>query len=356
MWYQKFKIFYSARELGRIRKISTSDIEDFLKEVLAMLLSGLTVNDAIFIILKNTPKNHIKTIIQKIYFKLGQGKNFSSALSVFKKSLHQNYFQILIAGEKCDKMVLAIELIVEDMKEKRLYKEKIKRSIRYPASIFLLAILICIGLLIFVVPEFSKLYNSANISLPCATLFLIKISNMILNHTKVLIFISLIFFMSVFMFFKSNKNIFFFIPFFKNLIIKNIMVKWLTLLAMMLQANMALPESLIIANKVAGETPIRHILDKIQRLVLNGHSFSSALGCLSHLPMKIKTMLIFADQSDALRYRIAKIANTHQAEFADYLDNLSKLIEPVMMVLVAVVIAVIALAIYLPVFRMGNLV
>jgi len=164
-------------------------------------------------------------------------------------------------------------------------------------------------------------------------------------------------------FFKKNdrlkntlRHLIFKIPMVKSILITGQIARWSQLLSMSLSSGIPLIDALQITNQAISQTLLQTQLCKVRESVMTGKSLHSALDQCCFFPERAKTMIAIGENADALSIMMKKIAIFYQHQLNETLDRLSKLLEPVIMIIVASVVSLLIVAMYLPIFRMGNII
>ena len=265
---------------------------------------------------------------------------------------------MIAAGESCDQLDTVLLQLIHQQEQQRHLKNKITKAVFYPACVFALSIIICIGLLLFVVPQFSAIYSSFGGQLPVMTRALITCSHALSNHG--LLYASLlcaIGFAAQKIFRKNTRyfsRLLLRLPMLRSLIITQFIAEWGRILSMTLSSGLPLITALSTACHSTRFAILQSQLQAVREAVIAGKSLHRALNACPYFPDTVKQMIAIAENADALDAMMGKIALRYHQMLEDQLERLSKLLEPVMMIGVASVVAGIIIALYLPIFRMGS--
>ena len=337
-------------EFSRIKKCSSKDRLDFTQQLQLLLKAGLPLADTLSLIAKTTNR-HMQILVESLNQKITTGMPLSHALRDFPKAFDNTFCQLIYAGEQSNNLDIVLTQLVDNQKNRVTLQNKIKKTLFYPIAIMMIAFLVCIGLLIFVIPQFSQLYQNFGAKLPAATQYLILASHLLI-HQGMFYLLGIIFLIPIIkkILWKSVGAIF------NRFFLSGQIAQWSQLLAMTLSANIPMVDALPIANEVFSDKKISNQMKKIKWDVIAGSSLHSALMHCDFFPERAKTMISIGENADALPLMMNNIAHIFQQEFDDHLDRLSKLIEPVMMMVVASFVSSLIIAMYLPIFKMGSIV
>lgn len=338
------------------KKITKQDLLDFTKELFILLHSGITLLNALTLILDSSQNLNFKNILTTIREKIINGESFFAALSTFPVIFNPIFCQMIFAGEHMGQLEDVLKQLIYSQERYLNISKKISKALFYPISVLIIAILISIGMLVFVLPQFQTIYNNFGATLPSITQRIIHLSQMIHAHFFIILLtLSLVFLSFKFYFRKKHYlTLFFKIPFFNRLMMIQQVAIWSQLLSMGLSAGIPLIESLQIATEMISIQKIRCEMSLVKSNVVAGKTLHHALECCPHFPTRAKHLISIAENADALPPMMINIAAIYQEKFEFLLDRLSKLLEPVIMILVALMISSLIIAMYLPIFRMGS--
>lgn len=345
------------------KKLSTKHLLDFTQQLQLLLQAGIPLIDALSLIENTTPFQIIAHTIACLKAKISMGMNFSTALSQSSYHFDDTYCHIVSAGERSGQLDNVLTQLVHHIERQLQIKNKIFKALFYPLTILCIAVMITIGMLIFVIPQFSAIYNNFDAELPKMTRLLISMSQRIHQNGFLLLFIIVITLLIFKIILKKAtfirdklQKLFFILPPLRTLIITQEIAKWSQLLATTLSSRIPLVDALSIANKTISYPILQKQLQSMRESVISGKSFHHALDCCQHFPVRAKYLIAVGENADALDTMLNKITIIYQQKLNDTLENFSKLIEPVVMIGVASLIAGLIIAMYLPIFRMGSII
>lgn len=347
--------------LTSMRTLTKNEQIDFIQQILLLLQSGVSLADTLALMQTSSDNNIVRALCGKLREKITNGTSFSAALSNFPYYFDDVFCQMIAAGEETGRLEEVLSQLMNDQEQRLLIKRKISKILFYPITVLSIAIIIAIGLLLFVIPQFTSIYHNFNAQLPEMTRAMIHLS-LILRHDSMLI---LIFFMMVIFLFRKNKllsiqlssrinSIFFRFPPIRALSMTKQVSRWSQLLSMTLFSGIALIDALSIANHAISQPTLKIQMNHVRESVIKGKSLRLSLDHCPHFPMRAKSMVAIGENSDALGEMLKKIAAIYQQQWDDSLDRLSKLLEPVIMIIVASFVSSLIVAMYLPIFKMGN--
>src|SRR3990167_1225906 len=354
---KKKKCFFSCQ-----KKYSPKNLLDFTQELYLLLKSGISLKQALEFIILVTKNAVIKRILVTIKDYIISGQSLSAALSCFPNYFNKTYCDMISAGEQSSKLETVLKQLIDVQLKSNKIKQKMFGALLYPVSVLLISILITIGLLVFVIPQFTSIYNNFGSQLPKITQNLILMSRVLKHYFLFLIAIFITMVLSANTALKKFKKIRYLIyrfqltfPVIKNFFILKNVARWSAIFSVLLESGMSLLMSFSIANQTIENGILKKLLENVGSAIRAGDSFSDAISRIEYIPIRAKQLIAIGENSDALQNMLKQVALLHDEALNDLLDHLSKLLEPVMMIVIALLITGLIVAMYLPIFQMGNI-
>jgi type IV pilus assembly protein PilC len=249
------------------------------------------------------------------------------------------------------------------MEKTEAIKSKIKSALMYPISVVVVAFVVTAVIMIFVVPAFKEVFSNFGADLPAPTLFVIAMSEVFVKYWW-LIFGGIgggfYFFMQAW---KRSEAMQMFmdrllikLPVFGALIEKAVIARWTRTLSTMFAAGVPLVEALDSVGGAAGNSVYLKATEKIQQEVSTGTSLTAAMSNANLFPSMVLQMCSIGEESGSIDHMLGKAADFYEAEVDDMVAGLSSLMEPFIIVFLGVLIGGIVVAMYLPIFKLGQVV
>ena len=341
-------------------KIKSKELQIFTRQFATLINAGIPISDSIKILADGAPNVLLKEALLQIQASIETGKRLSESMFQHPQVFDRLYCNMIQAGEEAG-IIDTILLRLSSYLEKN---EKIKNQVRgalvMPMVITVVAFLVITGIIIFVIPKFQSFYTNSGKALPALTQMLIDLSSLIRTKWYVMILglggtISLI---TYYLGTTEGKNNFdkFLIkaPGFGDLVQKSSVARMSRTLSTLLSSGIGLIEAIEIASRTAGNYVIEVALANCKDAVTVGKPFNSALLKQKEIPVMVTQMVGIGEQSGALDTMLAKIADFYEDEVENSVKSLTSLIEPIMMVVLGGIIAVVLIAMYLPIFSLGD--
>lgn len=323
-----------------------------------LLDAGIAITDALTLITEMETNSVTTYLSLRIKEKIENGATLSTALSQLTPHFDQCDFSLIAAGEKSGELSAAFRYLVQLYTQSTQLKNKIRKALFYPACILIITFVMSLGLMIFVIPEFQGIYHNFNGQLPALTQTLISISNTIKTNGIYFLLSLFIFILFILLFrikIKLKKINWHCIPFLRKNIVANEVARWSQLMTLALRSGVPMIDALTLAQQSISTVFFREKMEYIAKAVMRGETLFHALAIYSSFPIRAKTMIGIGENADTLPQMMEKIAVIYTQQTQDTLDRLSKLLEPVIMMIVAGIVSSMIIAIYLPIFKMGNM-
>jgi type IV pilus assembly protein PilC len=343
------------------KKVKEEDLAIFSRQLGSMIGAGIGIAQALEILSEQMPNPSLKEALVKVKDDVLTGMSLSKAMQKHPKVFPYFLVNLVAAAEESGKLD-------EILKRATLYYEKlasIKRKIKsaswYPTAVVVIATLIVLGLLTFVVPTFGEIYASFGGELPAPTQILINISNII--KSKILFVIA--FFIALIVInkqiYKTDKgkkfyhNLFLKIPLIGKILHKGALAKFARTFATLINGGVSILRAIEIASSVVGNVLIEESLQKTKDEIEKGKPIAASLDKEYFPPMFI-AMAAVGENTGRLDEMLDTIANFYEDEVDREVDALISTLEPLLMVFIGGIVGFILIALYLPIFRMGDLI
>jgi type IV pilus assembly protein PilC len=343
------------------KKITPKDIALFTRQLATMMKAGVPLLQAFDIVGKGHNNPSVAKLLFDIKTEVETGSSLAQAFRKYPLYFDALFCNLVNAGEQAGILDSLLDRLAMYQEKILAIKSKIKGALFYPISIVVVAFVITAVIMIFVVPAFKDLFKSFGADLPGPTLIVMAVSDYFVSYWYLIFTViggTLWFFFYTWK--RSEKMQFFMdrlflkLPVFGDLIRKATIARWARTLATMFAAGVPLVESL---DSVAGASGNRVYYDatkKIQNEVSTGSSLTVAMQNSGVFPSMVIQMCAIGEESGALDSMLSKVADFFEAEVDDAVDALSSLMEPMIMVVLGVLIGGLVIAMYLPIFKMGQ--
>jgi type IV pilus assembly protein PilC len=343
--------------------VSDKDITLFTRQLATMMKAGVPLLQSFDIVGKGHSNPAVAKLLGDIKSDVETGSSLSAAFRKYPLYFDALFCNLIGAGEQAGILDTLLERLA-NYKEKILaIKSKIKSALFYPISIIVVAFVIVAVIMIFVIPAFKELFDGFGAELPAPTLIVMAISAIFVKWWWA-IFGAIGF--GIWFFFYTWKRslsmqatmdrLILKIPVFGPLVRKATIARWTRTLATMFSAGVPLVEALDSVAGAAGNRVYYDATKKIQSEISTGTSLTVAMQNTDVFPNMVLQMTAIGEESGSLDSMLSKVADFFEAEVDDAVDALASLMEPVIMVVLGTIIGGLVIAMYLPIFKMGQVV
>lgn len=351
------------RRMSAGRKIKPKEIAIFTRQLATMMKAGVPLLQSFDIVARGNPNPSVTKLLNDIRADVETGTSLSSAFRKYPLYFNTLYCNLVEAGEQAGILESLLDRLATYMEKTEAIKGKIKSALMYPIAVLVVAFVVVAVIMIFVIPSFKEVFTSFGADLPAPTLVVIAMSEFFVQWWW-LIFgglgFGIYFFLQAW---KRNEKMQMFmdrlllkVPIFGELIEKSVVARWTRTLSTMFAAGVPLVESLDSVGGAAGNAVYKIATDKIQQEVATGTSLTAAMTNANIFPSMVLQMTAIGEESGSLDHMLGKAADFYEAEVDEMVAGLSSLMEPIIIVILGTVIGGIVVAMYLPIFKLGQVV
>ncbi|MBD1146741.1 type II secretion system F family protein [Pelagibacterales bacterium SAG-MED28] len=346
--------------------VKAVDILIFCKQFATMQKAGLPILETLKLLEAQTTSKPMQKIINAIRTDLESGNALSKCFDKHPKTFDTVVVNLIKAGEASGKLDTFMMKIVENLEKKEKIKSKIKSAFFYPGVLLTVALGVTVFMLINVVPTFVQMYENMGMGdkLPAPTKIVMTLSDFVSGFGGLFTFFFIVLSLVGFGFAlkksyplkKAWHKAQFKLPIFGNLIKKSILAKVSIVLGNLAQAGVELIESIDIAKQVTTNVVVIEALENIKKSVFSGETLTEAFKKQTVFPPTFSQLISVGEQTGSLDEMFGSVANYYEEEFDTAVADLSTLIEPIMIVFMGVTIGGLMLAMYSPLFSVGELI
>ena len=342
-------------------KISDKDITLFTRQLATMMKAGVPLLQAFDIVGKGHSNPAVARLLLDVKTEVETGSALATAFRKYPLYFDALFCNLVAAGEAAGILDNLLDRLATYKEKILAIKSKIKSALFYPISIIVVAFIITAVIMIFVIPAFKDLFSSFGADLPGPTLFVMAVSDYFVKYWY-LIFGGIGF--GLWFFFYTWKRsakmqasmdrMFLKLPVFGDVIRKATMARWTRTLATMFAAGVPLVEALDSVGGASGNYVYVEATKKIQQEVSTGTSLTVAMQNSNVFPNMVIQMVAIGEESGSLDSMLSKVSDFYEAEVDDAVEALSSLMEPMIMVVLGTLIGGMVIAMYLPIFKLGQ--
>ncbi|MGH8751304.1 MAG: type II secretion system F family protein [Burkholderiales bacterium] len=343
--------------------VSDKDITLFTRQLATMMKSGVPLLQAFDIVGKGHGNPAVAKLLLDIKTDVETGSSLAQSFRKYPLYFDSLFCNLVGAGEAAGILDSLLDRLATYKEKILAIKSKIKSALFYPISIVVVAFIITAVIMIFVIPAFKDLFSSFGADLPLPTLVVMGISDYFVKYWYAIFGgIGFAFWFFFYTWKRSQKMQAFMdrlmlkVPVFGPLIRKATIARWTRTLSTMFAAGVPLVEALDSVAGAAGNHVYYQATKQIQSEVSTGNSLTLAMQNSQVFPSMVLQMVAIGEESGALDGMLSKVADFFEGEVDDAVEALSSLMEPMIMVVLGTLIGGLVIAMYLPIFKIGQVV
>ncbi|MGB7214989.1 MAG: type II secretion system F family protein, partial [Gammaproteobacteria bacterium] len=342
-------------------RVTPADIAIFSRQLATMMEAGIPIVQAFDIVGTGHENPAMQKLILTIKADVEGGTSLAQALAKHPLHFDELYINLVEAGEQAGALETLLDKIATYKEKTEAIKAKIKKALFYPTAVVIAGIVVTAVLLIYVIPQFESLFQGFGADLPAFTRLVINLSQFVQSKGWLILLVGGA---AVYGFIHAKKRYrsvqhfvdraMLHIPIIGPILKKAAIARYARTLATTFAAGVPLVEAL---DSVAGatgnivyETGVRRIRDE----VATGQRLQRAMEATDLFPNMVNQMIAVGEESGALDTMAAKVADFYEAEVDNAVDSMSSLIEPLIMAVLGILVGGLVIAMYLPIFQMGQ--
>ncbi|SSY69990.1 type II secretion system F family protein [Alysiella crassa] len=345
------------------QKITTGDIAVFTRQLSTMMKAGLPLMQAFDIVAKGHANASMTELLMSVRADVEQGTSLADAFAKHPNQFSKFYCNLVGAGEAGGVLDSLLDKLATYMEKTEAIKKKVKSALTYPIAILVVAVVLVMVMMMFVLPEFKKVYDSMGAKLPPLTEFMMMISNAFVAHGAFIVIglvgsvaggIAIVKRSPTLQ--KRIDAMLLKLPIFGDIVMKATIARWSRTTATLFAAGVPLVEVLDSVAGASGNIIYEEATHEIRSKVNQGISLTSGMQAAQLFPNMVVQMAAIGEEAGALDDMLNKVAEFYEDEVDAAVDMLSSLMEPIIMVVLGGIVGTILVAMYLPLFNLGQVV
>ncbi|WP_019272183.1 type 4 pilus assembly protein PilG [Neisseria lactamica] len=345
------------------RKITQEDITVFTRQLSTMIKAGLPLMQAFEIVARGHGNPSMTEMLMEIRSNVEQGSTLSRAFSNHPKYFDRFYCNLVAAGETGGVLESLLDKLAVYKEKTQAIRKKVKTALTYPVSVIAVAIGLVFVMMIFVLPAFKEVYANMGAELPALTQTVMDMSDFFVSYGW-MVLIALGFAIYGFLKLKARSikiqrrmdAILLRMPIFGDIVRKGTIARWGRTTATLIAAGVPLVDVLDSTAGAAGNLIYEEATREIRTRVIQGLSMTSGMRATELFPNMMVQMSSIGEESGSLDDMLNKAAEFYEDEVDNAVGRLSAMMEPIIIVILGLVIGTLLVAMYLPLFNLGNVV
>ena len=344
-------------------KVNNEDIAVFARQLATMMAAGIPMVQAFEIVGNGHEKPAMQKLVLEIKTSVEGGSTLAESLAKFPLFFDNLFVNLVEAGEQAGALESLLDKIATYKEKTEALKKKIKKALFYPAAVLVVAVVVSLILLIFVIPQFEELFKGFGADLPAFTQMVVNLSRLVQSQGWwVAILIGGAFY-TFFYFLKRSKKmqlasdrIMLKLPIVGPILVKAAIARFARTLATMFAAGVPLVEAMQSVAGATGNIVYEEAVLRMKDEVATGQRLQRAMENTGMFPNMVVQMIAVGEESGSLDTMSGKVAEFYEAEVDNAVDSMSSLLEPLIMAVLGVLVGGMVIAMYLPIFKLGQVV
>ncbi len=354
-----------AKRKGHVpgaKKIANESLPSFSRQLSAMLTAGMPIVGALEALEEQTDNPNFKLVIAQIRASIENGSAFSESLRAFPSVFNDLYANMVCGGETGGQLAETVGRLAGFLEASAKLRRKVKSAMMYPIIVLCIAFAIAIGMIVFIVPVFGAMFADFGADLPAPTQALLNVSDFLRAYG---IYVGIVVMVFVVMFKRWKKteqgaysfdNFVLRTPVFGELNKKVAAARFARTFGQLIRSGVPILSALEICSGATGNKVAGRIVMNARESVEKGEPLSGAMIEQTVFPIMMVRMLQAGEKTGKIDEMMDSIADFYDDEVDTMLSGLTSLLEPLLMVFLGVIIGGIVLCMFLPIFKMGEVV
>jgi type IV pilus assembly protein PilC len=343
--------------------IKPKDIAVFTRQLATMMKAGVPLLQSFDIVARGSTNPRVTKLLNDIRGDVETGTSLSASFRKHPMYFDALYCNLVEAGEAAGILETLLDRLATYQEKTIAIKQKIKSALTYPIAVLVVAFVVVAVIMIFVIPAFKQVFTSFGADLPAPTLFVMAMSEFFVSYWWAIfggIGGGIYFFLQSWKrseaMQKRMDRLLLKMPVFGDLLYKSAVARWTRTLSTMFAAGVPLVEALDSVGGAAGNAVFAEATEQIQKDVSTGTSLTTSMQATNLFPVMVLQMSAIGEESGALDQMLGKSADFFEEEVDEAVKALSSLMEPFIIVILGTIIGGIVVSMYLPIFKLGQVV
>jgi len=354
---KKLQLFSSKK------KIKAVDIAIFSRQMATMMSAGVPLVQSLELISRGNQNPTMAEMVLGIKTNIEGGNSFSESLAKYPLQFDDLFVNLVDAGERSGALETLLDKIAVYKEKTEAIKKKVKKAMTYPSAVLVVAFIVTGILLYFVVPQFEDLFKGFGADLPAFTQMVIAMSRFIQDKWWLILGIVGGSIFAFGYFYKRSlkmrrimDRVLLKVPVVGDILYKSAVARFARTLSTMFAAGVPLVEALDSVARAAGNIVFHDAIMIMKDQVSTGQQLQLTMQQTGLFPPMATQMIAIGEESGSLDEMCAKVAEFYEAEVDGMVDSLSSLLEPMIMAILGVLVGGLVVAMYLPIFQLGQVV
>ncbi|OYU32067.1 MAG: hypothetical protein CFE39_05165 [Comamonadaceae bacterium PBBC2] len=342
-------------------RVRTRDVAQMTRQLAALLKAGVPLLQSLQMLSRSLPSAALTEVMQALHKDVAEGQPLHLALSQHPAHFSGLYISMVQAGESAGILDTLMERLAQTLEKNEALRSRVRSALTYPVAVLVIASAVLVMILVFVVPVFQDVFKSFGAELPWATQMVVGLSQTLTAAGPAMLAAVVL---GIWWLRRPAQRdaawqawlqrSLLKMPLLGALIQSAVVARWSQTLSALLAAGVPLAEALGPVGQASDHPVYERITGQLQRQVAQGSSLSEAMGRTGRFPHMIVQLCHTGEETGAMDTLLARAGSLMEAEMDDRVNALSSLLEPLIIVVLGGLIGGILVAMYLPIFRLGQ--
>jgi general secretion pathway protein F len=348
--------------IGHSPALSTSDVAMMTRQLATLLVAGLPLVEALGVMVDQSEKKSVKSLMADIREGIRGGKSYSAVLEGYPCEFSQIYVHMVRAGEASGALDQILFRLAEFLEKQLALKHKVTNAILYPALMLIVGVSVLFFLMTFVVPKITAVFTSLKQALPWPTVVLMSISHFLADYWIVILGGVALIVWSVRRAMNTeagklrSDRWLLKIPLIGEVARMVAISRLTSTLATMLASGVQLLDAMDVAKRVMNNRVLEHAVEGARQNIREGETIAEPLKRSGEFPALVTHMIAVGERSGEMEEMLRRIGQIYDGEVDRVITRFTSLLEPIMILVMGVLVFFIVVAILLPIFEMGQMV
>jgi type IV pilus assembly protein PilC len=333
----------------------------FIRQMSFMINAGLPLTQALEVAQNQIQNFHFKDIVGEVLKDVQTGMALSKAMEKHPKAFDIVVTNLVKAGEESGKLDTILERVADDQEKKQEFNSKVKGALIYPVIILIAIIAVVALLLVFMIPQMSKLFEGSSKELPTATKIIFGASDFLRGLGGVFTLIVLITLVVSYVYYRRTPSgrivtdaVYLRLPVFGTLMTKAQIASFARTFSMLITAGVPILDALKLVSESTTNYVFKRAIEDARTKVEKGAPLSQPILASEVFPPIVGHMVKVGEETGKIDEVIEKVGVQYAKEVDQMASNLTKLMEPIILIFMGIVVGILAIAVYLPIFNLGD--
>lgn len=346
-------------------RIKPKDLTVMSRQFATMVNSGLSMLRCLYVLEEQTPNKKLASVITAVRADVEAGISLSDSLEKHPKVFSRLYVSMVRAGELGGILDEVLNRLATQLEKEDSIRRAVKSAMVYPILIGSFAIIVLVGMVLFLIPIFADMYDDLGGQLPMLTRIMMTISDAMLNFPWNILILAIIVaaIYGLLRFKRTDRGTHIWdrfklhIPMGIGEIIRKLAVaRFSRTLGTLVTSGVPILQAIEITGQAAGNVVIEDAMVDVQQSVKEGQSITAPLEKVSVFPAMVTQMISVGEETGSLDAMLGKIADFYEDEVNAAVKSLTSILEPILMLFVGALVGTVVISMYLPIFNMMNIV